>query len=86
MWNIIEDAREKSLSEEKENMENEANEAEPDENIRATTFQDLRKDLDDKLEGDNKGTYTVVRAWTVKTFFRKLDNGHEFGLCALPRQ
>ena len=56
MWNIIEDAREKSLSEEKENMENEANEAEPDENIRATTFQDLRKDLDDKLEGDNKGT------------------------------
>ena len=56
MWNIIEDARDKSLSEEKENMENDA---EPDENVQATTFRELRSGLDDKLEGDNKGIFTA---------------------------
>ena len=55
MWNIIEDARDKSLSEEKENMENDA---EPDENVQATTFRELRSGLDDELEGDNKGKLT----------------------------
>ena len=54
MWNIIEDGRDKSLSEDKENMENDA---EPDENVRATTFCELRSGLDDRLEGDNKGTF-----------------------------
>ena len=71
MWNIIEDAREKSLSEEKENLENEANEADPDENIHATTFQELRKDLDDKLEGDNKGKMAYVRS-NIRIDFQKI--------------
>ena len=55
MWGIIEEARDKSLSEEKENLENDA---EPDlDNIQATTFSELRHDLDDKLEGDNRGFF-----------------------------
>ena len=55
MWGIIEEARDKSLSEEKENLENDA---EPDlDNIQATTFSELRHDLDDKLEGDNRGCF-----------------------------
>jgi len=60
MWGIIEDARDKSLSEEKENLENDA---EPDlASVQATTFSELRLDLDDKLEGDNRENLTPAMA------------------------
>ena len=57
MWNVIKEAKEKSFVE-KENIENEADE--PREHVAATTFVDMQEELQNKLEGENKGYLFII--------------------------
>ena len=58
MWNVIKEAKEKSFDE-KENIENEADGPE-NKHFAATTFVDMQEELQNKLEGENKGLFQKI--------------------------